>query len=106
MRLRFDKTQASAVFKDPYKKINEYSVVLDKNIRSLEVGVKNAYSKAKEEFVKKAARLDALSPLKTLTRGYSITEKNGKVIKSKDDLNKDDEMSLRFFDGEKQAKII
>ena len=36
----------------------------------------------------------------------TITEKNGKVIKSKDDLNKDDEISLRFFDGEKQAKII
>ncbi len=106
MRLRFDKTQASAVFKDPYKKINEYSLVLDKNIRALEVGVKNACGKAKEEFVKKAARLDALSPLKTLTRGYSITEKNGKVIKSKDDLNKDDEIRLRFIDGEKQAKIL
>ncbi|MBR0427341.1 MAG: exodeoxyribonuclease VII large subunit [Clostridia bacterium] len=106
MRLRFDKTQASAVFKDPYKKINEYSLVLDKNIRALEVSVKNAYSKAKEKFVEKAARLDALSPLKTLTRGYSITEKQGKIIKSKTDLNKDDEISLRFVDGEKQAKII
>ena len=106
MRLRFDKTQASAVFKDPYKKINEYSLVLDKNIRALEVSVKNAYSKAKEKFVEKAARLDALSPLKTLTRGYSITEKQGKIIKSKTDLNKDDDISLRFVDGEKQSKII
>ena len=106
MRLRFDKTQASVVFKDPYKKINEYSLVLDKNIRALEVRVKNAYSKAKEEFVEKAARLDALSPLKTLTRGYSITEKQGKIVKSKNDLNKGDEISLRFADGEKQAKII
>ena len=32
------------------------------------------------------AKLDALSPLKTLYRGYSITEKNNKVIKSKEEL--------------------
>ena len=106
MKLRYEKLVASQVFKDPYKKINDYSLVLDKNIKALEVSVKNAYSKAKEKFVEKTARLDALSPLKTLTRGYSIAEKQGKIIKSKNDLNKDDEISLRFFDGEKHAKII
>ena len=106
MKLRYEKLMASQVFKDPYKKINDYSLVLDKNIKALEVSVKNAYNKAKEKFVEKTVRLDALSPLKTLTRGYSIAEKQGKIIKSKNDLNKDDEISLRFFDGEKHAKII
>ena len=106
MRLRYDKIKASQVFKDPYKIINEYSLVLDKNIRDLEVSMKNAYSKAKEEFVEKVAKLDALSPLKTLTRGYSIIEKQSKIVKSEKELNKDDKISLRFVDGEKQAKII
>ena len=106
MRLRFDKTQASAVFKDPYKKINEYSLVLDKNIRTLEVGVKNAYGKAKEEFIKKAARLYALSPLKTLTRGYSIIEKEGKIVKSSKDLKTGEEIRIKLVDGENRAKII
>lgn len=106
MKLRLDKIKASPVFKDPYKKINDYSLVLDKNIRALELSIKNAYNKAKEKFVENTARLDALSPLKTLTRGYSIIEKQGKIIKSKNELNKDDEISLRFFDGEKHAKII
>ena len=106
MTLRLDRLKASQVFKDPYKKINEYSLILDNNIKSLEISIKNSHSKAKNVFTEKIAKLDALSPLKTLTRGYSITEKQGKIIKSKDDLNKDDEISLRFFDGEKQAKII
>lgn len=106
MRLRIDKINASQVFKEPYRKINDYSLELDKNIKSLEVSIKNILSKSKSEFAEKVAKLDALSPLKTLTRGYSITEKNGKVITSKDDLSKDDEIQLRFFDGEKQAKII
>ena len=56
--------------------------------------------------MKEVARLDTLSPLKTLTRGYTITEKKGKIIKSEKELNKNDEIQLKFFDGEKNAKII
>ena len=52
------------------------------------------------------ARLDTLSPLKTLIRGYCFTEKDGKIINSKKDLKKDDEVQIKFFDGEKQAKIM
>ena len=106
MRLRFDKIDASQAFKDPYKKINEYSQVLDKYIKSLEVNIKNVHNKAKLEFKEKVAKLDALSPLKTLSRGYSITQKDGKIVKSKNDLNKDDKIEIRFADGEKHAKIV
>ena len=106
MRLRFDKIKASQVFKDPYKKINEYSLELDKCVRNIEISIKNKHSKSKSDFIEIVTKLDALSPLKTLARGYSITEKNGIIIKSKKDLNKDDEIQLRFSDGEKQAKII
>ena len=106
MRLRFDKITASQVFKDPYRKINEYSQELDKYIKEIEVSIKNVHNKAKLEFTQKVARLDTLSPLKTLTRGYSIIEKQGKIIKSKKDLKKDEEINIKFYDGEKQAKII
>ena len=106
MRLRFDKITASQVFKDPYKKINEYSQLLDKYIKSLETSVKNSHNKAKIVFTEKVARLDTLSPLKTLSRGYSITQKDGRIIKTKNDLNEDDEVEIRFVDGEKHAKIV
>lgn len=106
MRLRFDKIIASQVFKDPYKKINEYSQLLDKYIKSLETSVKNFHNKAKILFTEKVARLDTLSPLKTLSRGYSITQKDGRIVKSKNELNKNDEVEIRFVDGEKHAKIV
>lgn len=106
MRLRFDKITASQVFKDPYKRVNEYSQLLDKYIKSLEASVKNSHNKAKIVFTEKVARLDTLSPLKTLSRGYSITQKDGKIVKSKNDLNKDDKIEIRFADGEKHAKIV
>ena len=51
-------------------------------------------------------KLDTLSPLKTLTRGYSIVTKENKMVKSTNNLKKGDKIKLRFIDGEKQAEIL
>ena len=51
------------------------------------------------------ARLDTLSPLKTLARGYAIAEMGGKTIKLAKDLKLEDIIDLRFTDGKKKAKI-
>ena len=51
-------------------------------------------------------KLDTLSPLKTLTRGYSIVSYEGKMINSADNLKEGDKVDLRFADGERKAKII
>ena len=55
--------------------------------------------------VKLITKLDNLSPLKTLTRGYSIIEKNNKVIKSVKDLKLNDTIKIRLLDGNTNAKI-
>ena len=42
-----------------------------------------------------------------MLRGYSIVENlDGKVIKSVNDLSKDDEISIRLNDGKRKAKIL
>ena len=47
-----------------------------------------------------AGRLDALSPLKVLGRGYSVvTDASGAVVKSSAQLEKGDKLSLRFESG-------
>ena len=51
-------------------------------------------------------KLDSLSPLKTLTRGYSILEKDNKIVKSVKSLNINDEISIRLIDGNAKAKVI
>ena len=106
LKLGFEKIKSSIVFAEPYRKINDYSIELDKYIKSMENNIKNKYNEEKTKFTQKVARLDTLSPLKTLTRGYSIIEKNGKIINSKKNLQKDDEVDLKFFDGNAKAKII
>lgn len=46
-----------------------------------------------------ARALDAYSPLATLSRGFSITEKNGKVIRNSLELKIADEISTRLHKG-------
>lgn len=51
------------------------------------------------------ALLDAVSPLKVVERGFSITRKDGKLIKSASNLKKGDLVEIQFAKGQAQARI-
>ena len=53
----------------------------------------------KERLGQNAAKADALSPLSTLLRGYSIAENENGIIKSAYDVNVGDEISMVLKDG-------
>ncbi|MGN0549673.1 MAG: exodeoxyribonuclease VII large subunit [Acutalibacteraceae bacterium] len=53
-----------------------------------------------------AARLDALSPLKVMARGYSIVTKDEKVVASSKDLTKGDRITVGFSDGERNCEVL
>lgn len=53
----------------------------------------------------KAAALDALSPLKTMSRGFSIVYKDEKPVNSADRLSAGDNVEIRFSDGKVSADI-
>lgn len=57
------------------------------------------------KFLNASARLEALSPLSVLMRGYCVASKNGKAVKSKKDIKKDDELTLRFADGRADISV-
>ena len=105
MRLRFEKVMASKVYKDPLKNINDKYLEVDRFAKLIENFGVLKIQKVKGDFSKLVAKLDTLSPLKTLSRGYSITEKNGNVVTSAKELVQGDELRLRFIDGEKEAVI-
>ena len=79
---------------------------LDVKVKELVTNIKNKMNKFNLELVKNASKLDSLSPLKTLSRGYSITEKDGKIVKKAANLKKDDKVSMRFTDGSVEAKVL
>lgn len=51
-----------------------------------------------------SAKLDALSPLKVLSRGYSLVTKDLKTV-SASELDVDDQISIQFCDGNVNAKV-
>ena len=53
-----------------------------------------------------AARLDALSPLKVMARGYSIVTKDEKVVASSKALKKGDRITVGFSDGERKCEVL
>ena len=94
------------VFKEPLQRINESYLHVDTQAKNIENKFKLKIMQKRSEFQNVVEKIDALSPLKTLSRGYSIMEKNGKIVKSKKELNIGDEVNIKLYEGTTKAKII
>ncbi len=105
MRLRFEKCMNAGCYKDPYKEINDYYILVDRKIKSLENSVMQKLKDSKIRGAKAITKLDTLSPLKTLTRGYSLVECGGAVVTSSKNLKTGDIVDLHFSDGNAKAEI-
>ena len=106
MKLRYEKCMSSRVFKEPLRNINDNYLKIDTYIKRLENSVKTKQKEEKTKYVELVSKLDTLSPLKTLTRGYSLVEENDKIIKSAKDVRTGDKINIRFVDGTKHAEIL
>ena len=106
MKLRYQKCMSSKVFTDPTAKIKEQYINLDIIIKNLENLITNKVKDSKTKSIELISKLDTLSPLKTLTRGYSIVQKDGKTIKSVKELKINDVLGIRFTDGEIKTKVL
>ena len=106
MRLRYEKCMSSRVFKEPLRNINDNYLKVDTYIKRLENYMKAKQKEEKTKYIELVSKLDTLSPLKTLTRGYSIVEQNNKIIKSANDIKTGDKIDIRFTDGTKKAEIL
>lgn len=106
MKLRYEKCMNSRVFKEPTRNINDNYLRIDNYIKRLENTIKIKQKEEKTKYIELISKLDALSPLKTLTRGYSIVETDNKIIKSSKQLSSGDKIKLRFSDGQKNAEIL
>ena len=106
MKMHYEKVMSSSVFKEPIRMVNDRAMILDTYIKRLEVSIQNKKQAEKEQYVKLISKLDALSPLKTLSRGYSIVEENGKTISSVKNLKIGDNIDIKLSDGNAKAKVM
>ena len=104
-KLKYEKVLSLKVLKEPLLRIQDEYIKLDNNIKLLYDKTMEKYKEANNKFINLVSKLDSLGPLKTLTRGYSIVQKNNKIIKSVNELKKGDKVDIRLLDGNVSAII-
>ena len=71
----------------------------------LQAGLQKTFDKKLLRFKEGAGRLDAMSPLRVVERGYSIVEKSGEILKSVKSLSVGDLLTIRLAEGSVTAKV-
>lgn len=84
----------------PGKRLQNYSQQLDNLEQRLNISIKNILQNKQHILNNLSSTLDAISPLATLHRGYSILTKDKKIIKSVKDVQLDDTLTAKLHDGE------
>ncbi len=93
-------TQPSAYIDD--KRMTIMSLTKD-----LENAVGYKLTTEKQKFARLSSVLEAVSPLKVISKGYSaVFRDGGKLVKSVDDLSEGDDVSFRLTDGSINAKVV
>lgn len=96
----------SMKLKTPQEVINDNSQRLDNLTRRLESSFRMILIEKRKILGEESGKLNALSPLNTLSRGYSIPVKeDGTVIRSAEEMHTGDEFTLKLRDGDKECIV-
>lgn len=106
-RMRVERCSDRPVFKNPVSKINDERQYLDSLSHMFETACKAALRTKRQELAEAAAKLNGLSPLGTLGRGYSLTkDDSGRVVRSVSQVNSGDMINVTVADGDFSARIV
>ena len=96
----------SRSLRDPMNYLNDRRMLTDYLQRRLNAAAQREVSASRERFVRLTAKLDAMSPLKVLGRGYSFArDERGSVVRSVHQLTVGETLRLEFADGCANAQI-
>lgn len=90
---------SAGLMQDSSKLLASYHLQLDQRWSEMESVLQSVLNAKQKLFSEKAAKLDALSPLKVLARGYSFCEKDGQAVHSVSQVTSGDALTLYFADG-------
>jgi len=100
LRRQLDFYASRRVMTAPTAAIDMRRMELDRLRERLSAAQEQKNSRCRERFVSLTASLEAMSPLRVLTRGYAIaTDGEGKCIRSVSRLREGDSFRLRLSDG-------
>lgn len=89
----------------PQNYIDNLRVRCDRASMAMENAVKHGVTVKSKEFSSLCAKLEAMSPLKILARGYSVASKEGRIISGVSDVEKGDMINVRVGGGNIECEV-
>ena len=103
---RLDALKSKRVLTDPGVYLDNRRMDLDRARDRLLAASERQLAAKRQSFVKLGAALDAMSPLRVLSRVYAVSsDADGTILKSVKDLQPGQELSVRFLDGTADCRV-
>lgn len=94
------------LFTDPEGLYRQRRMQIDAHARTLEYTVEKTVSESRARLVTLTEKLNTLSPLAILSRGYAVASTKGRVVRRTEEIPVGHEFSLQLSDGEITARRI
>lgn len=95
----------SYALRQPLRRLEQYCLTLDDRTRRIQVALRNVVNAKSKSLGQAAGTLEALSPLKVLSRGYALPRSKGRVIKKAAELRAGDILEVLFADGTAETQV-
>ena len=102
---RFTAVSARLTVQSPENRLVLTEKSLDRCEERLWAALEKLMDRRGAELSEKIARLEALSPLKVMARGYSLVYSGDELVRSSETLSEGDTVTLRFDSGGAEAQI-
>lgn len=106
LRERLDIIKSNNIFANPGQLLADKGTYISELSKRASGCIKARLTDKRASLSLAVAKLEGLSPLSALARGYIIAESEGKTLTSSTSVNTGDEVTLRFSDGNRLAKIV
>ena len=105
-RQRLDGLKSKRVLQSPMNYLQDRRMLLDYQQKQLAACTRQQLDKKKQRFIRLTAALDAMSPLKVLSRGYSMTrDQNGHVLRDAGAVQAGSQITVTLQTGEVDAVV-
>ncbi len=104
---QLQKIRSRPVFRQPYDRLNQCRLKLDNEVKHLFRNNEMLIKEKKAQFALLAGKLDALSPLKVMERGYSVVRNSeGGIVSRREQVKPGDMLEISLNDGKANCNVV
>lgn len=106
LNAQLERTNERLLRFSPDQKIEKSILKYGELTKRLDKAYEKIISEKENEFISSVSKLEAMSPVSVLMRGYSLVYRNDRIVSRTSELTENDNVTIRLSDGKATAKII